>query len=133
MASVYRLKTTWTNVKSIDKFKELQEIVSSQGSFKTARTKMMCVRPPCIPYIGIYLTDLTFIEDGNQKFVGGKINFYKCMLFANVIRNLQTYQSTKYFFEQCQEIYSELSNPKKLLNEDDLYKQSLIIEPKKPK
>ena len=33
---------------------------------------------PCVPYIGIYLSDLTFIEDGNPEFLDENlINFQK--------------------------------------------------------
>ena len=41
---------------------------------------------------GMYLTDLTFIEDGNPDKVGHMINFVKRRLYANVIREIQQYQ-----------------------------------------
>jgi hypothetical protein len=34
--------------------------------------------PPCIPYLGIYLSDLTFIEEGTPNFTeNGLLNFAK--------------------------------------------------------
>jgi len=74
LSSIYRLKKTWTGVseefiKTYDKFKAL---MSNKNSFETVRNRIKQVKPPCIPYIGLYLTDLTFIEDGNPKFI--KVN-----------------------------------------------------------
>jgi son of sevenless-like protein len=59
------------------------------------------VDPPCIPYLGVYLTDLTFIEDGNKDYVTdeGLINFDKRRKISTVIREIQQYQQTPYCLE----------------------------------
>jgi len=78
------------------------------------------------------LTDLTFTEDGNPKYIQGKINFVKCKCFAGIIRDLQTYQNTKYQFAVCKELYDQLASAVGI-SEDDMFKMSLEIEPKEVK
>lgn len=39
--------------------------MSTQQSFKNYRTALRDSSPPCLPYLGVHLSDLVFIEDGN--------------------------------------------------------------------
>lgn len=50
--------------------------------------------------IGMYLTDLIYIEEGNKDFVPGTslINFHKRRLMAHVITEIQQYQQLQYSF-----------------------------------
>jgi len=51
--------------KSVEAFEVLKKLMSSDGNFEAFRTALHSESPPSIPYLGMYLTDLTFIEDGN--------------------------------------------------------------------
>merc|ERR1712137_841158 len=42
---------------------DLESVVSMQGSFKNLREALASSPPPCIPFMGAYLTDLIFIAD----------------------------------------------------------------------
>jgi hypothetical protein len=57
--------------KTIAKFDELKAFMDTNGNFKMLRTAIHTANPPVIPYLGIYLSDLTFIEDGNPDEVDG--------------------------------------------------------------
>ena len=67
--------------------------------------------PPILPYIGLYLTDLTFIEDANKNILNDKINFSKCRKLAKVIREIQTDQQKPYEFigKKYRSFYSKIS------------------------
>ncbi|XP_061658244.1 ras-specific guanine nucleotide-releasing factor 2 isoform X3 [Syngnathoides biaculeatus] len=79
-SAVYRLKKTWAKVCKQTKalMDRLQRAVSSEGRFKNLRETLKNCNPPCVPYLGMYLTDLAFIEEGSPNFTeGGLVNFSK--------------------------------------------------------
>lgn len=61
----------------------------------------------------MYLTDLTFIDEGNSDIIQGMVNFSKCMMISDVLREIQLYQQTKYnqkmnpLFKVCVSVEAE--------------------------
>ncbi|XP_014212900.1 ras-specific guanine nucleotide-releasing factor 2-like isoform X2 [Copidosoma floridanum] len=132
-SSVYRLKKTWEKVSKTTKqmIERLQIIVSSEHRFKNLRDALHRCDPPCIPYLGIYLTDLSFIEEGTPNFTDdGLLNFSKMRMIAHVIREIRHFQQTPYKIEISKKVVHYLLDPSLLLEEDELYRLSLEIEPK---
>jgi son of sevenless len=131
LAPIFRLKKTWEKLDKESKqtHQDLIQFTSNEKSFKTLRNYVRVQTPPLLPYIGLYLTDLTFIEDGNPKYIDGLINFEKCRLFSNMIRNLQLYQNLRFNFEKCTDLYQLLKDIKSL-EDDEMYEESLKIEGK---
>lgn len=127
-AAVHRLKKTWAGVKrkSNDKFDEFKTLMSNRGSYKNFRHMLHNVDPPCIPYLGVYLTDLTFIEDGNPNTLNesGLINFSKRRKIASVIRDIQQFQQTHYSLEVVAPL-KDFSLNLQVLSEDEAYEASL--------
>jgi son of sevenless-like protein len=78
----------------------------------------------------VYLTDLTFIDEGNANIVTEKINFSKRILYANVIREIQCFQESVYNIE-AQESLSVFLKEMPYLDPDTLYKLSLAREPRR--
>lgn len=80
-------------------------------------------------YSGIYLTDLTFIEDGNPDTSDGLIFFRKRVQLSKVIEFIAKFQEIPYDFEQKEPLYSYLRELPGLVDEA-LYQLSLIREPR---
>ncbi|XP_023283467.1 ras-specific guanine nucleotide-releasing factor 1-like, partial [Seriola lalandi dorsalis] len=79
-SSVFRLKKTWLKVSKQTKalIDKLQKLVSSEGRFKNLREALKNCDPPCVPYLGMYLTDLAFIEEGTPNYTEDNlVNFSK--------------------------------------------------------
>ncbi|XP_043486896.1 ras-specific guanine nucleotide-releasing factor 2-like isoform X2 [Polistes fuscatus] len=132
-SSVYRLKKTWEKVSKTTKqtIEKLQNIVSSDGRFRNLRDALHRCDPPCIPYLGLYLTDLSFIEEGTPNFTEeGLLNFSKMRMIAHVIREIRHFQQTPYKIELITKVTNYLLDSSLLLNEKDLYRMSLEIEPR---
>eukprot|EP01127_Copromyxa_protea_P023863 TRINITY_DN9150_c0_g1_i1.p1 TRINITY_DN9150_c0_g1~~TRINITY_DN9150_c0_g1_i1.p1 ORF type:complete len:1039 (-),score=209.18 TRINITY_DN9150_c0_g1_i1:65-3181(-) len=131
---VYRLKQTFAAVEAKDTkhvFAELQAVTNSEKSYASLRKAIRSVNPPTIPYLGMYLTDLTFIEEGNKDYVTEHSlpNFHKRMLTAQTIANVQTYQDVKYQFVEVPEILSKCFG-EAIFTDDQLYEISEYLEPR---
>lgn len=66
------------------------------------RDSLRTVSPPSIPFLGLYLQDLTFIEDGNPNFLDeekGLINMAKRAQYSQLIMDIQMYQQTPYLLQ----------------------------------
>jgi len=134
---VYRLKKTWDLVKKEKDYKgfeDMQSLISKVGNYAQYRDLLHNSDPPCIPYLGVYQTDLTFIQDGNPDYLDdGKItvNFFKRRLFAEVIKEIQTYQLKNYSFIPVELLMNWLTiHDTTEMTEESLYNMSLAVEPR---
>jgi len=115
--------------KYLELFQALQTLCSSEQNYKAFRAHLRSVELPCIPYLGMYLTDLTFIEDGNPNMHGKLVNFFKRQLVSEVISNIQQYQQTPYNLEPVKFLQFWLMNIK-TLDKEKCYEMSLQILPR---
>ena len=137
---VHRLSRTWELVSPRTKasLDMLRTTMASTRNFAHYRDLLRTLQPPCIPFLGCYLTDLTFIEDGNPDYLSEdkdkenatstdqaptpdipppsydaatanrKINFWKRAMTADVIREIQQYQNEPYILQPVPEIQNFL-------------------------
>jgi hypothetical protein len=41
--------------------------MSADGSYKDYRNELAASEPPCLPYLGVYLRDLTYFDDDSSS------------------------------------------------------------------
>ncbi|GAA5805684.1 hypothetical protein HPULCUR_011207 [Helicostylum pulchrum] len=135
-SAVGRLKKTWmmSNRSTTQALAQIRKLMGANRNFTEYRLIVHSVNPPCIPFLGIYLQDLTFIEDGNPDFLrksNNLINFAKRHKAAEVIREIKQFQSFAYNFHSIPEFQSFIkSNLEQSHDVERLYERSLQIEPR---
>lgn len=138
-ASITRMKKTWESIDSsyLKVFQDLKLTMSAEGSYKNFRTLLKTESPPAIPYIGVYLGDLTFIEDGNPDMVVSNesklelINLLKMKMLSKVIEEIRMYQNDAYNFETVAKIQKILEQEEDVqLTQQELFELSLKAEPR---
>ncbi|EFC47370.1 rasGEF domain-containing protein [Naegleria gruberi] len=134
---VHRLSKVWDEMD--EKLNEVQnacnELSSPKGNsknFRMAMNECFTNGKPCCPYIGIYLRDLVFTDDGNPTIMDGKINFSKCINTYNVMYQILRFQGRPYEIEPNNDFIKEMiSFNEKERSEEELYELSLQIQPRK--
>ncbi|KDN46450.1 hypothetical protein K437DRAFT_107336 [Tilletiaria anomala UBC 951] len=135
-APVYRLRRTWdqVNQKHVTVLESLNKVMQSSKNFADYREMIHKLNPPCVPFLGVYLTDLTFIEDGNPdrlKTDERLINFGKRQKTAEVVKEIMIYQSTPFNLTTVPGIQKFINdNLVDTRSDNDLYQQSLLLEPR---
>lgn len=134
-APIHRLNRTWTQVspKTMTSLNVMRQLMASTKNFGEYRERLRRANPPCIPFLGVYLTDLTFIEDGIASIVKNSnlINFAKRTKTAEVIRDIQQYQNVPYSLNPVPDLQEYiLSNMREAGDVHEMYDKSLQIEPR---
>jgi len=148
-STIMRLERTWDFVsqKRKDTLKVLQDIVEPTKNHAVLRQRLQEHVPPCLPFVGTYLTDLTFVDIGNPatKQLPGMsgedsvsvINFDKHSRTAKIIGELQRFQIPYRLTEvpefqewlQAQIVRVRCSNDSN--NIQQYYRKSLLLEPRR--
>jgi len=130
LSCVQRLKNTWKglSVKTIALLKEIEVLMDGNFNFRTYRSHLKTCTPPILPFQGVYLSDLTFLEE-NPDTINGLVNFEKMALFTDIVRDIYEFQETAYPFKLEPSIRSYLLDGILVMNEKALFKGSKKCEP----
>ncbi|KAG5659280.1 hypothetical protein KAF25_000482 [Fusarium avenaceum] len=152
-STISRLRKTWDAISSKrkDMLQNLQDLVEPSQNNKVLRTRLHDHVPPCLPFLGMYLTDLTFVDIGNpatkQMCIGPEseedgaggitvVNFDKHTRTAKIIGELQRFQ-IPYRLTEVPDMQDWMSSQISHLRDSEegnvqvtYYRKSLLLEPR---
>ncbi|XP_035892877.1 guanine nucleotide-releasing factor 2 isoform X5 [Anopheles stephensi] len=111
--------------------KEYCALIDSSSSFRAYRQALAETNPPCIPYIGLVLQDLTFVHIGNPDLLpDGATNFSKRWQQYHIVVNMKRFKKGSYPFKKNERIIGFFDNFEYYLDEDAMWQISETIKPR---
>ncbi|MCJ1389397.1 hypothetical protein MMC18_002254 [Xylographa bjoerkii] len=147
--AIQRLTRTWplVSAKTNTTLEKLRAIVDISKNYTVLRQRLQNQVAPCLPFVGIYLTDLAFVDMGNtstRQLPGtgndveeptSVINFDKHMKTAKIISDFQRFQIS-YRLQEIPELQTWMQDQLvRVRSSDDAgvqnhYRRSLLLEPR---
>lgn len=106
--------------------------MSSEKSFARYRTALKRSQPPSIPYLGVFLRDLLYIDEANKDRRpehASFINVSKFLLIGDIIMLIKSFQVRPYAVVKDERVLSVMANME-FLGEEEAYRRSLELEPR---
>jgi len=138
-SSIMRLTETWEKVPSrlrveFHKILDLCGNIANYRCLRLAIKEAKYAKEPCLPYVGMYLTEIMFIIEGNRDFLDdGRVNWLKHKMLFQTIEELFHFKYYPYpFYEpQREAIICEFLDLFEGMDEYKLFDKSLQIQPRK--
>ncbi|CAK1548297.1 unnamed protein product [Leptosia nina] len=106
-------------------------LIDSSMSFRAYRQALNETQPPCIPYIGLFLQDLTFVHVGNQDLLpDGSINFTKRWQQYHIMENMKRFHKEQYKIKKNERIQAMFNEFDDVLSEETMWQISETIKPR---
>lgn len=136
---IRRLKRTWEQVKThpMSLLSACETTIETNKNFGNYRAILAQIIPPCVPFIGVFLTQLTFINE-IPNYIGtdhNLVNFRKRQITAEVIQDIKRWQSIPYNFHPVAPIIDFIQDSLNPFNDgldlgDHFWNLSLEREPR---
>ncbi|XP_022085082.1 rap guanine nucleotide exchange factor 1-like isoform X2 [Acanthaster planci] len=117
---------------TVEGLKEYCQLIDSSSSFRTYRAALAEAEPPCIPYLGLILQDITFVHIGNPDHLPDShhINFTKCWQFYNILDSMRRFKQHHYDnLRSSPKILAFFNDFIDFLDEESMWQLSKTIKP----
>jgi len=135
-SAVFRLKHTWNLLPDNiwDDYEWLETLFESDNNYARYRSALSNAVPPCVPYLGRYLSEVLFLNEIHPDYLSQGpppvINFAKMVLVADILHHLQRYQKNPFCLTGVPAIQRFFLLKRGVMHEKELYKISLEREPR---
>jgi len=143
-STIARLSKTWAGVSAKYQtiMENLRKVVDHSRNHAEYRGRLRNCSPPAVPFLGIYLTDIIFCREGNPANRASPLdpsrtllNFHRYSQLARILHDMQRFQRP-YNLLEIDEMQRYLDNEfgdlSKGTDLQDLYRRSLLVEPRQP-
>ncbi|CCH59816.1 hypothetical protein TBLA_0B09980 [Henningerozyma blattae CBS 6284] len=134
---IYRLKKSWALVPEETKnsLRALNSLMDSKRNFIVYRDMIRSVNDvACVPFFGVFLSDLTFTATGNSDILKGTqdtINFGKRARIFDILEKINTFKKVKYRLKSVPDVNAFIeSSLTDVPHIDKQYELSLSVEPR---